>query len=46
MFDFSQVKDKKVAEKIKEEARIFMSKCHFGCQGIAKTEKDVLDAIL
>ena len=41
MFDFSQVKDKEIAEKVREEARAFMGRCHFGVQGIAKTEADV-----
>lgn len=45
MFDFSQVKDQAIAEKVKEEARQFMALCHFGCQGIAKTEDDVIAAI-
>lgn len=45
MFDFSVVKDEAIAEKVKEEARQFMALCHFGCQGIAKTEDDVIAAI-
>lgn len=45
MFDFSQVADREIAEKVREEARIFMARCHFGCQGIAKTQEDVQAAV-
>jgi deoxyribose-phosphate aldolase len=44
MFDWSTVKDNAVAQKVKKEAAEFMSKCHFGSQGVAKTEDDIKDA--
>lgn len=45
MFDWSKVKDQRIAEKVKQEADEFMSRCHYGCQGVAKTEEDVKAAI-
>lgn len=45
MFDFSTVKDRAIADRVREEARVFMSYCHFGSQGVAKTEADVLGAV-
>jgi len=40
MFDFSTVKDPKIAERVFSEAKEFLSMCHFGVQGIHKTEAD------
>lgn len=45
MFDFSLVKDQRIAEQVQKEAHDFMKLCHFGCQGIGKTEADVLAAV-
>jgi deoxyribose-phosphate aldolase len=44
MFDWNSVKDRAIAEKVKKEAFEFMGRCHFGSQGIAKTEEDVKQA--
>lgn len=45
MFDWNRIKDSKIAEKVKKEATEFMARCHFGCQGVAKTEDDVKAAV-
>lgn len=45
MFDFSLVKDQAIAERVQKEAKDFMKLCHFGCQGIGKTEADVRAAV-
>lgn len=45
MFDFSVVKDKNIADRVYAEAKEFVSHCHFGSQGVAKTEDDVLSAV-
>jgi len=45
MFNWTSVKDQKIAEKVKKEADEFMRKCHYGCQGIVRTEADVKSAI-
>ncbi len=45
MFDFSLIQNKEIADKVREEARVFMGRCHFGTQGIAKTETDVINAV-
>ena len=45
MFDFSTVKDQAIAKKVYDEASDFMAHCHYGSQGVAKTEKDVADAV-
>ena len=41
MFDFTQISDAAIAAKIKEEAEGFMARCHFGIQGIVKTELEI-----
>ena len=41
MFDFSTVQDKEIAAKVFKEAKEFLSLCHFGLQGITRTEDDV-----
>lgn len=41
MFDFNTVKDQKIADKVFQEAKAFLSLCHFGLQGVTRTEKDV-----
>ena len=45
MFDWSKIEDKAIVEKVKAEAFEFMGRCHFGSQGVAKTEEDVIIAI-
>ena len=44
MFDFSTVTDKTIAEKVFAEAKDFMGHCHFGTQGVHRTEADVIAA--
>ena len=44
MFDFNTLKDRALAEKVFAEAKDFMGHCHFGTQGIHRTEKDVIAA--
>ena len=41
MFDFSVIKNQEIAEKVFKEAKDFLSLCHFGLQGITRTEDDV-----
>lgn len=41
MFDFSTVENQEIAEKVFQEAKDFLSLCHFGLQGITRTEEDV-----
>ena len=41
MFDFSTVKNQEIADKVFQEAKDFLSLCHFGLQGITRTEEDV-----
>lgn len=41
MFDFSTVKDQTIAKKVWNEAAELVGHCHFGLQGIDKTEQDV-----
>lgn len=45
MIDWSQVKNKAIEERVKEEGRVLMSHAHFGVQGIEKTEDDVKAAL-
>lgn len=45
MFDYSVVRDQAIAKRVQKEAHDFMKLCHFGCQGIGKTESDVVAAI-
>lgn len=45
MYDWNKVKDKTIIEKVRREAEDFMKHCHFGSQGISKTEKDIRDAV-
>jgi len=41
MFDFSTVENQEIAEKVFQEAKDFLGLCHFGLQGITRTEDDV-----
>lgn len=41
MFDFSVIENREIAEKVFKEAKDFLSLCHFGLQGITRTEEDV-----
>lgn len=45
MFDWSTIQDETIAKKVKQEAFEFMAKCHYGSQGVAKTEEDVKAAV-
>lgn len=45
MFDFSTVQDKKIADRVFAEAKEFLSLCHFGLQGITRTEDDVIKIV-
>ncbi len=45
MFDFSTVKNQEIAEKVFQEAKDFLGMCHFGVQGICKTEKDYKETV-
>ncbi len=45
MFDWNKVKDPAILKRLKDEGRTFMGRCHFGTQGVAKTEQDVKDAL-
>lgn len=41
MFDFSSIENREIADKVFQEAKEFLSYCHFGLQGITRTEEDV-----
>lgn len=41
MFDFSTIENREIADKVFQEAKEFLALCHFGLQGIARTEEDV-----
>ena len=41
MFDFHTVKDQSIAKKVQQEAAALVGHCHFGLQGVDKTESDV-----
>lgn len=45
MFDFSTVENQEIAKKVFEEAKEFLSLCHFGLQGITRTENDVKEIV-
>ena len=45
MFDFSTVQDKKIVDRVFAEAKEFLSLCHFGLQGITRTEGDVIKIV-
>ncbi len=45
MFDFSTIQDPQLAEKVFREAKDFLSLCHFGLQGITRTEDDVKEIV-
>jgi|GEM_PF-817015 len=45
MFDFSSVRDREIADKVFQEAKHFLSLCHFGLQGITRTEDDVREIV-
>ncbi|MEG0377841.1 MAG: hypothetical protein RR614_05110 [Eubacterium sp.] len=45
MIDWSKVKNVAIAERVQEEGRNMMKRCHFGVQGITKTEDDVKVAL-
>lgn len=41
MYDLSTVKNQQIAKKVFQEAKDFLALCHFGLQGITRTEEDV-----
>lgn len=41
MIDWTKIKNPAIADRVREEGRFMMQRCHFGVQGIAKTEQDV-----
>lgn len=41
MYDLSTVKDQQIARRVFQEAKEFLALCHFGLQGITRTEEDV-----
>jgi len=45
MFDFSKVQDQELAQKVFQEAKSFLSLCHFGMQGITRTEEDIKEIV-
>ena len=45
MFDWSKVTDPAIKDRLQNEGKEFMAKCHFGTQGVAKTEDDVKQAL-
>lgn len=45
MIDWNKVKNPAIADRVKEEGRAMMSRCHFGVQGVAKTEDDIKAAL-
>ncbi len=45
MFDFTRIDNQEIAQRVKREAAQFMARCHYGCQGVGKTEQDVRAAI-
>lgn len=45
MFDFRTVKDQTIAKRVEKEAAELVGHCHFGLQGIDKTESDVKSVI-
>jgi deoxyribose-phosphate aldolase len=45
MLDWSKVKDPAVAKRLRLEGQAFMARCHYGVQGVAKTEEDVRAAL-
>jgi len=45
LIDWSKVKNPVIAERVMLEGAELMKKCHFGVQGVAKTEEDVKAAM-
>lgn len=45
MFDFSTVQNQEIADRVFQEAKDFLSMCHFGLQGITRTEDDMREVI-
>ena len=39
MIDWTKIKNPAIADRVREEGRFMMQRCHFGVQGIAKTRK-------
>lgn len=39
--DFNKIKDPAIAKRVWEEGAELVSHCHFGVQGLTKTEEDV-----
>ena len=44
MIDWTKIKNPAIADRVREEGRFMMQRCHFGVQGIAKTEQDFIKA--
>ena len=45
MFDFDSLEDQELARRVFEEAKAFLGMCHFGVQGIHRTEEDYLAVV-
>ncbi|MCD8058800.1 MAG: hypothetical protein LUF88_10330 [Bacteroides fragilis] len=43
--DFSKITNQTIAKRVYDEGAALVSKCHFGVQGLAKTEEDVKQAL-
>ena len=43
--DFNKIKDPAIAKRVWEEGAELVSHCHFGVQGLTKTEEDVKKAL-
>lgn len=45
MFDFSMVQNQEIAGRVFQEAKMFLSMCHFGLQGITRTENEMCEIV-
>lgn len=45
MIEWNKINNPAIAARVKEEGREMMKRCHFGVQGVAKTENDVKNAL-
>ena len=43
--DFSKIKNPAIAKRVREDGEAFVAHCHYGVQGIIKTEDDVKQAL-
>ena len=43
--DFSKIKNPAIAKRVREEGAALVARCHFGVQGLTKTEEDVKKAL-